>query len=255
MEIDGFDHGVPSWVDLGTPDIDAAAEFYAGLFGWTVSEAGPPEAGGYRMCTMRDKPVAGLGPQMNPGPPVWSSYVTVDDADATATAVAAAGGKEIMAPMDVMDVGRMAVFADPAGAVFSVWQARSHAGAGIVNEPGSLSWNELVTVGVESSKSFYQAVFGWDSRTHDGEMAYTEFQLGDRGIAGMMEKPPMMPAEVPPHWGVYFAVADTDATVAKAKELGGSVVMPATDIEPGRFAVLADPSGAVFNVLAMASTD
>ncbi len=252
MEIDSFEHGVPSWIDLGTPDIDAAAEFYANLFGWTVEDEGPPESGGYRMCSLRGRPVAGLGPQMNPGPPFWASYVNVDDVDKTAAAVAEAGGQTFMEPMDILDVGRMAVFADPAGAAFSVWQARAHSGAGIVNEPGTLSWNELLTTDVEGSKTFYEAVFGWSATTHEGEMPYTEFKLNDRSIAGMMAKPPMMPAEIPPFWGVYFAVEDTDATVAKVKELGGQVVVPATDIEPGRFATVGDPAGAVFNVITMA---
>ncbi|MCP3990493.1 MAG: VOC family protein [Actinomycetia bacterium] len=252
MEIDSFEHGVPSWVDLGTPDIGAAAEFYSSLFGWTVDDEGPPDAGGYRMCTLRGRAVAGLGPQMNPGPPFWTTYVAVDDVDKTTAAVAEAGGQTLMEPMDVLDAGRMAVFADPSGAAFSVWQARAHAGAGIVNEPGTLSWNELLTTDVEGSKTFYQAVFGWSATTHEGEMPYTEFKLSDRSIAGMMLKPPMMPAEIPPHWGVYFAVEDTDATVAKVIELGGQVLMPATDIEPGRFATVCDPAGAAFNVIAMA---
>lgn len=254
METNGFDHGVPSWADLGTPDIEAAAQFYAGLFGWTVEDEGPPEAGGYRMCTLRGRPVAGLGPQMNPGPPVWATYVTVNDADAAAEAVKAAGGQEVMAPMDVLDVGRMAVFTDQAGAFFSVWQAKAHTGAGIVNEPGSMSWNELVTDDVEGSKAFYNAVFGWGAETHEGDMPYTEWKLGDRSVGGMLPKPPDMPEEAPPYWGVYFAVEDTDAAVAKVSELGGSVVMPPMDIEPGRFAVVADPAGAMFTVIKLAQT-
>jgi predicted enzyme related to lactoylglutathione lyase len=183
---------------------------------------------------------------------MWSTYVTVDDVDATVEAVSGAGGQVLMEPMDVLDVGRMAVFADAAGAAFSAWQAKTHTGAGLVNEAGTLSWNELMTTDVEGAKTFYQAVFGWGSITHEGEMPYTEFKLDDRSIAGMMEKPPMVPAEVPPNWSVYFSVDDTDAAVAKVTELGGSVIMPATDIEPGRFAVLSDPAGAVFNVIATA---
>jgi len=251
METNGFDHGIPSWVDLGSPDIESAAAFYSGLFGWNVEEAGPPESGGYRMAMLRDRPVAGLGPQMNPGPPFWATYVTVADADAIVELVKGAGGQVFMEPMDVLDVGRMAVFADSTGAAFSVWQAKTHVGAGLVNEPGALVWNELMTTDVEGSKSFYQAVFGWDAVTHEGEMPYTEFKLADRTIAGMMEKPPTVPAEVPPHWGVYFAVDDADAAVAKVAELGGSLMMGPTDIEPGRFAVVADPSGATFNVMAL----
>ncbi|MHB8466172.1 MAG: VOC family protein [Acidimicrobiales bacterium] len=251
MEIETYAHGIPSWVDLGTSDIPGAIEFYGGLFGWTAT-MGPPEAGGYAIAELRGKPVAGLGPQQNPGPPVWASYVNVDDADAVAALVKANGGTLFMDPFDVMDVGRMTVFADPSGAVLGIWQPKTHKGAGIVNEAGTLSWNELVTTDVPAATAFYAAVFGWGSETHgEPPMAYTEFKLGGRSIAGMMQKPPMMPAEVPPHWGVYFAVDDTDAAVAKVNALGGATVMPPMDIEPGRFAVVSDPAGATFNVIKM----
>jgi uncharacterized protein len=251
MEMTHYDPGVPSWADLGTPDPDKAAAFYGGLFGWTCEE-GPPEAGGYRMCMLRGKPVAGMGPQMHPGPAAWSTYVTVASADVAADAATANEGQTIMPPMDVLDVGRMAVLADPLGAVISVWEPRAHQGAGIVNEPGTMCWNELMTTDIERSKAFYKMLFGWGAETHgDGPGAYTEFSLGGRSIAGMMLKPPMVPAEVPPNWGVYFAVTDTDAAIVKAVELGGSTITPAMDVEPGRIAVLADPTGAVFTVITM----
>jgi predicted enzyme related to lactoylglutathione lyase len=144
------------------------------------------------------------------------------------------------------------VFADPVGAVIGLWQPNQHIGAQVANEPGTFCWSELVTTDLEASKAFYGAVFGWgaeDQGPPGGPPAYTEWQLGGKSIGGMMAKSPDMPAEMPPSWGVYFAVADTDATVAKARELGGSVFMGPTDIEPGRFAVLADNIGAVFNVL------
>src|SRR5262245_30229573 len=125
-------------------------------------------------------------------------------------------------------------------------------GGQIVNEPNTYSWSELVTVDVDASKKFYGAVFGWDSETHgDGPMAYTEWELGGGSVGGMMLKPPMMPAEVPPHWAVYFSVDDADAASARVSELGGSVMMPSMDIEPGRFSVVSDPSGAVFNIIAL----
>ena len=252
MEMGDYEHGVPSWVDLGT-DVDAAKPFYAGLFGWDIPDL-PPEAGGYCIALLRGRPVAGLGPKMNPGPPAWLTYVNVDDADAIAEKVAANGGSAIMAPSDVMDVGRMGVFADPTGAVFGVWQPRAHKGAGIVNEPGSMCWNELMTTDVAGSAPFYGSVFGWDTNTvGSGAETYTEWQLGGRSIGGMMAKPEGVPAEVPPNWGVYFAVADADAAVARVSELGGSLLMGPMDIEPGRFAVLLDPTGATFNVLALKS--
>ncbi len=154
--------------------------------------------------------------------------------------------------MDVMDAGRMAVFADPIGAVIGLWQPNQHTGAQVANEPGTYCWSELITTDLDASKAFYGAVFGWDAVDQGppgGPPAYTEWQRSGKSIGGMMQKSPDMPAEMPPVWGVYFAVADTDATVAKAQELGASVFMGPTDIEPGRFAVLADNVGAVFNVL------
>jgi predicted enzyme related to lactoylglutathione lyase len=252
MEMDRYEPGVPSWVDQGSPDLDGARAFYAGLFGWDCP-VGPAEAGGYTVATLRGRTVAGLGPQMNPeAPPAWLTYVNVDSVDDTVAKVTAAGGTALMPGMDVMDVGRMAVVADPAGAVFGLWQPGTHPGAGLVNEPGTLCWNELVTTDVPGAKAFYQAVFGWGAEDQGGEsMVYTEWKLGDRSVGGCMAKPADMPDFIPPHWGVYFGTEDTDATVARATELGASVMVPPTDIEPGRFAVLAAPDGAVFNVIAL----
>jgi hypothetical protein len=145
------------------------------------------------------------------------------------------------------------VFTDSVGAFFSVWQAGTHPGAQLVNEPGTWSWSELLTTDLAASKAFYGEVFGWGANTQGaGPMgSYTEWQVDGRSVGGMMLKPPMLPAEVPPFWAVYFAVADTDVASARVTELGGSVMMPATDIEPGRFAVVADPTGAVFNIIAL----
>jgi predicted enzyme related to lactoylglutathione lyase len=251
MEIESYEHGVPSWVDLGTADPVKAGEFYGKLFGWQV-EAGPPEAGGYAIASLRGKPVAGIGPQQNPGPPFWTTYVNVDDADLVAKKVQEAGGTVLVEPFDVMDAGRMAVFLDPQGAPISVWQPSSHKGAGIVNEANSYSWSELMTTDIEAAKRFYKAVFDWDAKTAgEGDSAYTEWKIGDRSIGGMMQKPATMPAEVPPHWGVYFTVEDTAKAVAQVEKLGGSVTMPPTEIEPGIFAVVSDPQGATFNVISV----
>jgi predicted enzyme related to lactoylglutathione lyase len=242
--------GTPSWVDIGT-DVEGAKGFYGALFGWSAQDAGPPEeTGGYGFFVKNGKMVAGYGPQQNPGPPFWTTYVSVADAEETAKRVEGAGGAVVMAPMDVMEAGRMAVFQDPQGAFISVWQPGEHKGAQLVNEAGSLCWNELNSRDVEGSKAFYIAAFGWEPVTHaDAPMPYTEFRLGGQTIAGMLPMPPMVPAEVPTHWLVYFAVDDTDATVAKAQELGGSVRMPPMDVPVGRFSVLADPQGATFAVI------
>jgi Predicted enzyme related to lactoylglutathione lyase len=247
--------GTPSWVDLGSPDLDAAVEFYGGLFGWDVHEAGDPEqTGGYRMAYLSEKPVAGMMPLMQEGqPPAWTTYVSVEDADATAAAVREAGGSVIAEPMDVMDVGRMAVFADPAGAVFSIWQPRAHLGAGLVNEPGAFTWNELNTRDPDAAKPFYAAVFGWDIEDHEmeGMGTYTEWKQGEDPMGGMMDMRGRVPDEVPPHWLTYFAVEDTDASVEKVKELGGGVAFGPIDIPAGRFAVVHDPHGAMFAVIKM----
>jgi predicted enzyme related to lactoylglutathione lyase len=254
MEVERYENGVPSWVDMGSEGLTKAREFYAGLFGWNCPE-GPPEAGGYTVCDLHGKTVAGLGPQMNPSaPPNWLTYVNVDSADDTVAKVAENGGTVFMPPMDVMEAGRMAVFADPLGAVIGLWQPGQHTGAQVVNEPGTYCWSELVTTDLQVSKSFYGAVFGWgaeDQGPPGGPPAYTEWKLMGNSIGGMMLKPEDLPAEVPPYWGVYFAVADADASVAKAQELGASLHVPPMDIEPGRFAMLADPVGALFNVLAL----
>jgi predicted enzyme related to lactoylglutathione lyase len=243
---------VPSWIDIGVPDAQAAADFYGALFGWEAPE-GPPETGGYRVAMVRDHAVAGIGPQQNPGHPVWATYIAVDNVDEATAKVLTAGGQVIMPAMDVLDVGRMAIYADPQGAVFSVWQAGTHPGAQLVNEPGTWSWSELLTTDLEAAKGFYGDVFGWtaDSKGDGPVPEYVEWQVGGRSVAGMMLKPPMMPAEVPPYWGVYFAVVDADAAAARVKELGGTVIQPPTDIEPGRFAVVADPFGGIFNVIAL----
>jgi predicted enzyme related to lactoylglutathione lyase len=249
MEIEKYDHGVPSWVDLNTSDPAAAHTFYGELFGWKI-DVGPAEFGGYAIASLREKPVAGIGPQQQPGPAVWTTYVNVDDAALVTKKAQENGGTVFMEPFDVMDVGRMAIFADPQGAVIAVWQPGTHKGAGIVNEPNTYSWSELLTTDVDAAKRFYKAVFDWDAKTSgEGPGAYTEWKVGERSVGGMMQKPAEMPAEVPPHWSVYFAVEDAAATVKRIEELGGSIVMPPRDIEPGIFAVVADPQGAVFQVI------
>ena len=245
--------GTPSWVDLASPDLEAARKFYAELFGWESSVASEPEAGGYTIFTLNGKAVAGAGPIMDSAqPPVWTTYVATDDANAVAARVDKAGGKVLVAPMDVMKYGRMAIFADQAGAVFAVWQANEMGGGEVFNVPGALSWNELTTRDAEGSKDFYPAVFGWTPKDTDmGDMGtYTEWMLGSKSIGGMMPMVgDMWPAEIPSHWMVYFAVADTDAAAAKVTELGGSVPVSPTDIPPGRFAVVADPHGAHFSII------
>jgi hypothetical protein len=254
-EISQYAPGTPSWVDLSSPDPDGSARFYGDLFGWEVHKADDPEAGGYAMGYLRGKPVAGIGPTWGENmPSVWSTYVSVENADATAERVREAGGEVVMAPMDVLDVGRMAVFRDPTGAHISVWQPRAHQGAGIVNEPGTLCWSELGTRDAEAAIPFYEHVFGWEAApSTDPAMPYTEWKVGGRSIGGMMTMGDQIPAEIPAHWMTYFAVEDADAAAARATELGGSLMTGPMDIPGiGRFAVLTDPNGAAFSVIALA---
>lgn len=245
-EISEYAPGTPSWVDLGSPDIEASKAFYGGLFGWGAMDGGP-DAGGYNIFTLRGLPVAGLGPAQNPGPPYWTTYVSVADVDATAALVREAGGMAFLDPMDVLDAGRMAVFGDPTGAVFSIWQAGAHKGSALANEPGSFTWNELNSRDPETARAFYGRVFGWDGKADGAVADYTTFERDGQPVAGMIDMRGRVPDEIPPHWLVYFAVAQLDDSLATAKELGGSALVGPMDIPGmGRFAVVADPQGAFF---------
>jgi predicted enzyme related to lactoylglutathione lyase len=240
------------WIDLGSSDVEAAGRFYGSLFGWEFQSAGP-DTGGYGFFMLKGKMVGGIGPLMSEQQPVaWSTYIDSADADETTAKARAAGGTVIVEPMDVMDAGRMAMFIDPTGAAIGIWQAKGHGGAELANEPGAFTWNELATRDIEAAKAFYKAVFNWDGTTQPfGPTTYTEFKIGDRSVGGMREIGPDEPAQMPAHWLVYFAVADTDAAVATIAQQGGKVVVPPMDIEPGRFSIASDPQGAPFAVIAV----
>lgn len=250
-----FPPGTPSWVELSSPDVDASAGFYHELLGWDATAPGPvEETGGYRILEQDGKSVAGLMGHMQEGQPTaWLTYISVADADETARRVRDAGGSTIVEPMDVMEIGRMAVFADPTGAVFGVWQPKTFTGADLVNEPNSLAWNEVLTRDAETGRAFYTAVFGWTPGRPSFEGApqsYTVWELDGRAVGGMMQmSDEWFPPEIPPHWGVVFAVADCDATVARARELGATVTNGPMDMPIGRFAGLVDPQGASFTVM------
>jgi uncharacterized protein len=247
--------GTPCWIELsGTPDVEASESFYRELFGWEVPELpNSAEMGGYRRAKKNGKDVAGMMPLTQEGqPPAWSTYVSVADADATAAAVTANGGAQVAEPMDVAGLGRMAVFTDPTGAFFGIWQPGTFAGSELVNEYGAFGWNELGTRDTAAAKEFYTRVFGWDYAEEESERAgtYTVWKDGDAMVGGMLDMDAAgMPAEVPPHWLVYFTVEDADATVAKAQAGGGDVRFGPIDIPIGRFAVVADQFGAVFAVM------
>lgn len=244
--------GRPGWADLGSPDVEASRLFYGGLFGWTPKISAEPAARGYTIFLKDGKPVAGVGAKMSVDhPTAWTTYMITDSAEETAALVEKAGGTVVAAPLDVFDHGRMAVFLDRAGAAFAVWQPGGMAGAQLFNAPGSLTWAELTTRDPEGAKEFYATVFGWEAKDKPfGSATYTEWQLGGSPVGGML---PMegdaWPADRSPHWMVYFAVADCDASAATAVQLGGTVSVPPTDIPPGRFAVLTDPHGAAFSII------
>lgn len=249
-EFDGYPAGTPSWVDIGTTDLAGAKAFYRALFGWEIVDQGP-DAGGYCICNLRGKGVAGLGPAQNEGPPYWTTYVSVDDTDTTAKEVEAAGGT-VLTAMDIPGAGRMAVCADLTGVPFNIWQSGEHRGAQLANEAGAFTWTELNTRDVDKAKPFYESVFGWTGETVTEPMPYTTFKLGDKTVAGMMDVTGRVPDEVPAHWLVYFGVADCDQAVATTKEAGGELVVGPFDIpNMGRFAVVRDPQGAHFAVFQM----
>jgi predicted enzyme related to lactoylglutathione lyase len=243
--------GVPNWVDLGTADLEDAKRFYTTLFGWTAHVSGD-EYGGYTIFARDGRPAAGAGPLFGEGQPTaWSTYIATDDADAVAAQVAAAGGKVLVPPFDVGDQGRMAALLDQAGAPFSVWQAGTMPGAEVFDEPGAVTWFELVTRDVEGSAAFYGAAFGWTARGSAPDAApYVVFERDGATVAGLQPMSDDWPDDVSPHWMVYFAVENCDATAEHAYALGGQVIQPPTNIAFGRTAVLTDPEGGTFSILA-----
>jgi uncharacterized protein len=271
-ERDGYIPGVPCWIDTSQPDPEAAVGFYSELFGWQFEDVMPPGAEGkYFTARIRGGDVAAVGsiPEGAPQVATWNTYVWVDSADETAAKVRDAGGTVVMEPFDVMDAGRMAVFADPEGAVFMVWQAKEHRGARIVNEHGSLNFNDLNTRDAEAAKAFYGAVFGWQVLEIPGGFlgwtlpGYGDYlsrdnpalreQVAEVGgpegfedvVASIVPIPDNQP-DTPAHWGVTFAVDDADAIATAAAELGGRVLVPPLDAPWVRLTVIADPQGATF---------
>lgn len=244
-QVNGFDQGVPSWVDLGAPELAGATAFYAELFGWTLEDMGEA-AGHYTMASKSGRLVAGVGPAVDPGPPHWTVYVNVADVDKVAAAATGSGGQVVAGPTDVMTAGRMTVLADSTGAVVSAWQPGDHRGAELVDEAGAFIWSELATSDLDASKSFYTAVFGWG---WGGSPTYAEAQVGGRTIAGVMPRPASLPEEVPDNWLVYFGANEVAEDTKRAVALGGTVLVEPTDIPGmGRFSVLADSQGAAFGL-------
>jgi len=243
--------GTPNWVDLGAADFDGALRFYRDLFGWEI-EVGGEEVMYYSNATLAGARVAGMAPrQSEDQPAVWTTYLASDDVDATAAKIRANGGTVLVEPMQVMEFGRMLIAADPTGAAFGVWQGGSHIGAERVNEPGAVAWHELNTRDGEAADAFYAAVFGITSTPRDNYAIWdVEGSDTSPGICGRLQMDESWPDMIPPHWMVYFGVEDVDKAAAKVTELGGNVNVPPFDIPLGRTAVVSDPWGTHFSILA-----
>jgi predicted enzyme related to lactoylglutathione lyase len=248
-----YEEGVFCWVDLMAHDMEAAKRFYSQLFGWELTPTDPNM--GYSNAMQGGEMVAGIGGmpdemKQQGVPSMWNSYAWVEDAAKVEAQARKHDAKILMPTMQIAEHGSMMSFMDPGGAAVGVWQPGTHRGAGRVNVPNSLCWNELCTRDVEGSKKFYAKVFGWKYESMSmGEFDYEVIKVGERSNGGIMPMIGEMWEGIPPHWMVYFAVADADAIARKCEELGGSIKVPPTDMQVGRFAVLADPQGAVFSVL------
>src|ERR1035441_5447527 len=246
-----YAQGTPNWVDLQTTDQAAAKAFYGRLFGWSYDDQPMPPNGVYSMAKLGEGSVAPIAPQSPElaaagAPPVWNTYLAVDSADDAVSKVEAAGGQVAMAPFDVMDAGRMAFVMDPSGAAVAFWQAGQHIGASLVNEPGTVMWNELITTD-PSAVAFYEQVLGLTTSVMDmGTGEYTIFEAAGQQVGG--STPPQMPG-TPNHWHVYFAVADAAAFVTKVTEPAESILVEPCHAPDGRLAILRDPQGAPFSIL------
>lgn len=247
------------WFEIGTTDKEAARRFYSELFGWESKDLPAGEYGTYTMMTLGGRDICGLWDlpeeQRQQGVPShWMNYVSVEDATESTNRAEGLGAQVLMGPMDVMDVGRMSVLRDPQGATFAIWQPKAHHGFGVVADPGAPCWFELMTSDTGGAGTFYSELFGWSRDVSNmTETEYTMFKQGDAHVGGLMAITPEM-GPVPPNWLTYITVTDCDAAVEKTKELGGKVPAGPMDIpDIGRFAVLQDPTGAVFAVIKLAN--
>ena len=270
---ESYPEGVPCWVDSGRVDSTAARDFYGGLFGWEFENISPPDAAAYFVGRIDGKDVGAIGEQEQQlDPPVWNTYVWVEDADEAAAKAVKAGGSVQLAPMDAGPAGRFAGLADAEGASFCVWQANQHRGSQLVNVPGTWNFSDLYTRDREKAMEFYGRMFGWTAdevgdegyamiyrpgygdhlaKSDPGLYERLEGFGAERSFADVVASLNRMadgqfPPETPAHWGITFAVADADASAERAKELGGKVVVEPFDTEWTRTAVLADPDGCVF---------
>ena len=244
--------GAPCYIDIMTSDPDRTVAFYGDLFGWT-GVSGGPETGGYINLAKDGVAVGGamLSHGENGPADVWCTYLAVADAAATMAAVEANVGTVIVPPLPIMDLGTMGFLADPGGAAIGIWQPGTFAGTAVLGEPGTPAWFELHTRDYDAALDFYRAVFGWDTETmgDTSEFRYTVVKDGDDQVAGVMDSSAHLPEGIPAHWAVYFATDDTDATLARTVELGGTVTQPAEDTPYGRLAAATDATGTNFRLL------
>lgn len=245
--------GTFCWCEVAVTNAERARKFYRDLFGWSVRETSMGDAFAYGMIQSDGREIGGMYEipremRAQGVPPHWMSYVAVKSVDETAAKIPGMGGRILNGPMDVMSAGRMAVLQDPTGAVFSIWEAREHPGAAVTGENGRPCWFELVTSDTNRAGAFYEALFGWKREPFLGG-GYTIFRNGETSVGGMMQRTPEM-GDAPSSWTIYFSVEDCDGFVRKAQEVGGRLVAGPMDVPSvGRFAVLADPDGAMFAVI------
>jgi predicted enzyme related to lactoylglutathione lyase len=248
-----YEPGTFSWVDLGTTDPDGAKAFYTGLFGWEFVDMPVGEGMTYTICRLGGKDVCALSGQSEQEreqgvPPHWNNYITVDDVDDRAPRIDQLNGNLIMPPFDVMDAGRMALGSDPTGAVFAMWEPRNHIGAGLVNEPGALAWNELATGDLPAAEQFYGALFGWTfDEIEDSPIPYAVIKNGNSSNGGVRAQSDDEKG-IPANWVPYFGTVSCEESAARATALGGRVVIPTMRVPAGAFAGIADPQGAFFSI-------
>ena len=234
--------GTFSWAELVTSDAGAAKAFYTSVFGWEYNDSPVPGGSVYSMALRDGKHVAALFESDQQGPPHWNSYVSVESADATAARAAELGATVVAEPFDVMDVGRMAVIADPTGAALSVWEAGTHVGASLVNTTGAMTWNDLLTPDPEASASFYGDLFGWTTEEVEGAQGYRVIRNGEGGNGGMMM------GSTPAHWMPYFGHDDVKRLAEDIGGLGGQLISGPMGLWEGTIAAFRDPQGAAFAI-------
>ena len=262
---DGYPVGVPCWIDTSQPDLEAAKQFYGGLFGWEFEEW---ESGRYLSASLHGLEVAGIGLQPD-AEATWNTYIEVDSADWATSDAIQLGATVLMPPGDIGDAGRMSIVQDPTGGVFRTWEPKQHHGAQLVNAAGSWNWSDLHTPDPSLAEPFYRALFGWDATAVQfGDVTATMWrrpgygdalELRDPGIRERHEQAGapegftdavawLMESEGPARWHVTFSVDDAEESVERATELGAEVVVPPYDAGPVRVAQLRDPQGAEFSV-------